>query len=61
MDEKYVDKIFAPFQRLNSGNKYEGSGIGLSIVKKVVEKHGWKISVETKIGEGTKFIINKEE
>ena len=59
-DSKYIDKVFKPFQRLNSKKDFKGTGIGLSIVKKVIEKHGWKIRVTSVEGEGTKFIINME-
>lgn len=56
-DEKYTDRIFGVFQRLHGRNEYEGTGIGLSICQKIVERHEGKIKVTSTPGEGTKFII----
>lgn len=53
---KYLDKIFNIFTQLE-GKKYKGSGIGLSICKKIVNRHGGDITADSKIGEGTTFII----
>ncbi len=55
IDEKYFEKIFLLFQRLHSRNTHEGSGIGLSHCKKIVELHNGKIWVESKSGEGSTF------
>lgn len=55
-DEKYAEKIFNIFQRLE-GKKYEGSGIGLAVCKKIVQRHGGSISVRSKIGEGSEFTV----
>lgn len=55
-DEKYADKIFGIFQQLE-GSKYEGSGIGLTICKKIAARHGGMISVKSKRGEGSVFKI----
>ncbi len=56
-----VKKIFEPFRRLHRKDKYEGSGIGLSICKKIVQRHDGKIWAESEPGEGTtiKFTIRK--
>lgn len=57
MDEEDRDKIFEPFKRLHSQSKYEGSGIGLAICKRIVDIHKGTIEVKSKPGEGTEFVI----
>ena len=57
-DQMYADQIFNVFERLHSRSEFEGTGMGLAICKKIVERHQGKISVESKKGEGTKFIID---
>jgi PAS domain S-box-containing protein len=54
-DMKDAERIFLPFQRAHAEDRYEGSGIGLSIVKHVIEKHGGRIWVESEIGKGACF------
>jgi signal transduction histidine kinase len=56
-NEQYLDKIFTMFQRLHGRSEYEGTGIGLSIVKKIIEKHSGLVTAKSKEGEGTTFII----
>lgn len=60
-DTKYAEQIFKPFQRLHNRERYAGTGIGLSIVQKIVERHDGFIAVESKDGEGSKFTIWLEE
>jgi two-component system sensor kinase FixL len=55
-DTKYLDRIFHIFQRL-SGHKYEGSGIGLAICKKIANRHGGSISATSEVGRGSTFTI----
>jgi signal transduction histidine kinase/HAMP domain-containing protein len=55
--EKYFEKIFQMFQTLASRDDVESTGIGLSVVKKIIELHGGAIWVESKVGEGTTFFF----
>jgi signal transduction histidine kinase/DNA-binding response OmpR family regulator len=56
-NEQYVEKIFVLFQRLNPKESYPGTGMGLAIVKKIVDGHHGIITARSKEGEGTTFII----
>ncbi len=56
-DQQYSDKIFELFQRLHTRNEYQGTGIGLAVCKKIVDKHNGIINVSSKQGHGTKFVI----
>jgi signal transduction histidine kinase len=54
-DPKYTEQIFEPFQRLHGPDDYEGSGIGLAICRKIVQRHGGQVGVETHPGSGSVF------
>jgi signal transduction histidine kinase len=60
-DDKYADEIFLVFKRLHSHHEYEGTGVGLSICKKIVEKHNGFITAESKPDQGATFIIGLPE
>jgi len=56
-DEKYLDKVFIPFQRLHGRNEYDGVGMGLAICKKIVERHGGMIDAKSTPGKGSIFVV----
>jgi two-component system CheB/CheR fusion protein len=56
-EEKYNEKIFEVFQKLHNKDEYPGTGIGLAIVKKIIENHNGSISAKSVFGKGTTFEI----
>ena len=56
-EQEYADKIFEVFQRLHGRSQYQGTGIGLAICKKIVEKHNGIIYVESEVNKGSCFIL----
>lgn len=56
-DEKYLDRIFAVFQRLHGRGQYDGTGVGLTICQKIAERHGGSITAKSTPGQGATFIV----
>ncbi len=57
-DPQYLERIFQPFQRLHGMDQYEGSGIGLAICRKIVERHSGLITARSTPGQGATFIVS---
>lgn len=57
-EQEYAEKIFAPFQRLHSRDSFKGTGIGLAICRRIVERHNGVIKAEGKVDEGAKFTVS---
>lgn len=55
IEERYHEKVFEVFERLNRREEYEGTGAGLTIVKKVIEEHHGRVWLESRVGQGTTF------
>jgi signal transduction histidine kinase len=57
IDLKYANKVFELFERLHTTAQHEGSGIGLAICRKIVQRHGGRIWVESELGHGCTFFF----
>jgi light-regulated signal transduction histidine kinase (bacteriophytochrome) len=56
-EEKYLDKIFAVFQRLHGRNEFEGTGVGLAVCRRITDRHGGVITARSQLGQGATFIV----
>ncbi len=56
-DMKYLDRIFTPFQRLHGRAEYEGTGMGLAVCRRIVERHGGTLTAESAPGQGARFLV----
>ncbi|MBC7949096.1 MAG: PAS domain S-box protein [Chitinophagaceae bacterium] len=57
IDEKFYERVFLIFQRLHNKNNYSGTGIGLAICKKIIDRHNGSIWIESEFGKGTSFLF----
>jgi signal transduction histidine kinase len=60
-DERYIDRIFTMFQRLHGRSAFEGTGMGLAICRRIVERHHGSITARSKPGAGATFIVTLPE
>jgi len=56
-EEKYLEKMFAVFQRLHGRNEYEGTGVGLAVCRRITDRHHGTITAKSQLGQGAVFLV----